>query len=298
MSTTWLKAAVKAARWLFAPAAVAFLLAAAWRSRDLFATLLEQAAWAPLLAAVVLWALLHLLSPVFTCLVLRDTGTELPYLAALQIHVSRLPARYLPGGIWHTVSRVVDLHRLGVGKAQLTSMVVLENTVPVAAALLLGGVFLLSGERPTLGWAAALSGAGVLALPPLLMRHRIWKDWPRVRPRTFVATTSVSLAFWLIAGAAFVCYWSAFPEVRSDAPFIEVYGSYLLAWSAGFLSVFAPQGIGVFEAVIGTLLKGALPFAGAAVLAAGFRSASLAADMLAWSALHIVRSATHMPVRD
>ena len=30
MSTTWLKGAVKVARWLFAPAAVAFLLAAAW----------------------------------------------------------------------------------------------------------------------------------------------------------------------------------------------------------------------------------------------------------------------------
>lgn len=290
MNLPWLKGVVKAARWLFAPAAVFFLLAAGWRSRHLFANLLEQAAWMPLLLAVLLWALLHLLSPVFTWLVLGETGAALPYRAALEIHVSRLPARYLPGGIWHTVSRVVDLHHRGVGKATLTAMVILENTVPVAAALALGGAFLLpAGDRAALGWAAAAAGLALLALPPLLMRQRLWKDWPKLPLRTYLAAVGVSLAFWAIAGVAFVCYWSAFPGVRANAPFTEIYGSYLLAWAAGFLSVFAPQGIGVFEAAIGALLKGALPFAGVAVLAAGFRAASVAADLLAWATLHAVR---------
>lgn len=72
---------------------------------------------------------------------------------------------------------------------------------------------------------------------------------------------------------------------------LQIYGVYLLAWIAGFVSVFAPQGIGVFESVAGLFLKGALMFAGVAVLAAGFRVAVLDADMLAFGVLLTLRVA-------
>jgi len=58
-----------------------------------------------------------------------------------------------------------------------------------------------------------------------------------------------------------------------------------------FISIFAPQGIGMFESVAGIFLQGRLTFAAAAVLAAGIRVAIPGADMLGYSGLLVVRYA-------
>lgn len=291
-----LKRLLTFSRWVFGPAAIVFLLVAGWRARNFFWTVLEQTAPAPLVITISLWALLHLLSPVFTRIVLREVGAAVPYRVALGIHVGRLPARYLPGGIWHTVSRVMDLNRLGVSRAHLSTMVLLENVVPVAVALLLGGLcVLVAGGTGILALASGLSGLVLLALPPLVLRHRLLLQGARFGLVSYFKAVAVSAAFWTIAATAFACYWSAFPSAKADTPILEIYGAYLLAWAAGFVSVFAPQGIGVFESVAGSLLKGALPFAGVAVLAAGFRVATMVADMLAYATLHAVRFRSRMP---
>src|SRR5665213_2821880 len=97
-------------RWLFGPAALLFLMVAGWRARVVFPMVLEQTDAAPLVVTVLVWTSLHLLTPVFSWIVLRELGADIGYRTLLAIHVGRLPARYLPGGIWHTVSRVMDLH--------------------------------------------------------------------------------------------------------------------------------------------------------------------------------------------
>lgn len=279
-----------ASRWAFGPAAIVFLMVAAWQTRAAFTTVLAQVQLLPLLVTVALWSLLHLLTPVFTWLVLRECGSDISYRTALGIHVGRLPARYLPGGIWHTVSRVMDLHRLGVGRAELSTLVLLENLVPVAVALSLAGGFLLLADGNRLAALAALSG-GVLLLAclPVVLRHRLLLRGRPFASTIYLKAAATTTAFWLVAATAFACYWSAFPAAHAGHPVAEVYAAYLLAWVAGFVSVFAPQGIGVFESVTGVLLQGALPFAGVAVLAAGFRAAILAADAFAYAALHVLR---------
>jgi len=110
--------------------------------------------------------------------------------------------------------------------------------------------------------------------------------------RHFLLASAVTMVFWSIAACAFALYWSAFPSIPLGAGFAELSASYLLAWAAGFLAVFAPQGIGVFEAVAGLLLDGALPLAGMAVMVAGFRAATLAGDGIAYLAGLMVAWAT------
>jgi hypothetical protein len=104
---------------------------------------------------------------------------------------------------------------------------------------------------------------------------------------SYVAVLAVTSAFWAGAASLFVLYWSAFPALPITVDALTLYGTYLVSWAAGFVSVFAPQGIGVFEAVAALLLRGAMPFAALAVLAAGFRAVALAGDglaFLAWQA--------------
>ena len=288
--SNFLKRLVARSRWVFGPTAVLFLVLAGWRARDVFALLVAQIEPSALALPVGLWALLHLLTPVFTATVLQEIDAPIRYRTALAIHVARLPARYLPGGIWHTVTRVMDLHRLGVSRSQLSVMVLLENVVPVALALVIGGIFLdLGNDAKIPAMAAVVAGLLLLTCTPLALRHRALLDGRRFALAAYLKIVAVVSVFWLVAATAFACYWSAFPATDAGVPLLRVYGAYLLAWAAGFVSVFAPQGLGVFEAVAGVFLRGALPFAGVAVLAAGFRVVILAADMLAFLTLHALR---------
>ncbi len=272
-------------RWLYVPAALVLLAAAAWRARELFPPLLAQSSSGALGIAIVLWALLHLLTPALNRIVFRELGSNIGYVTLLRIHANRLPARYLPGGIWHTVARVADLSRLGASRAQLSILVLLENTVAIALASLLGGLFLaLAGGAVWTSVAILAAGLLLLGCIWLLLQHRRLRQVRKFSGSSFLRLAAATAAFWLLAATAFYCYWSAFPVEGEGISSLHIYGVYLLAWAAGFVAVFAPQGIGVFEAVTGHFLQGTMSFAAAAVLAAGFRAVILAADLLVFLA--------------
>lgn len=285
-----IKRTVKGSQWLFGPLALLFLAVAGWRARNVVATVFEHADILMLLIVIGLWATLHLLTPALSRIMLLECGAEVGYRTLLEIHVGRLPARYLPGGIWHTVSRVIDLRARGVSRSQLSIMVLLENSVPLAVALALGGFCLCLTESA--GWPSLVAASGgllLLACPWLLLRFRMIAQGGSFRARSYLRLIALTALFWLGAATAFYCFWSAFPQARGGASALQIYGTYLLSWSAGFVSVFAPQGIGVFESVAALFLRGSLAFAGAAVLVAGFRMAILAADMLAFGILFAIR---------
>jgi hypothetical protein len=282
MSSPRLQRALHAGRRLFGPLALLFLALAAYASADLALELLRRADRSRLLAACGVWTLLHLLAPLGAARTLSALGSPVGYRRALDIHVRRLPARYLPGGIWHTVSRLADLRQDGVPAARLAGLAVTENLLPLATALALGGLALLfAGWREPLAPVALAAGLAALLLPPLLVRAgRLRGRLPTLAPWLGIAL--VYALFWIGAAFAFWLYWSAFPAPAAALP-LHVAGAYLLAWSAGFLMLFAPQGLGVFEVAIAAQLGTHLPWVGAAVLAAGFRVVMLVADGLAWA---------------
>ncbi|MCQ4164414.1 hypothetical protein [Tahibacter harae] len=276
----WLRAAAT-------PLALLFLAAAAWSARDAVAAALRQAQLAPLLLALPLWASLHLLTPLYAHLILRRGGAPLAYADALRIHVARLPARYLPGGIWHTVTKAADFHALGVDKAQLPLLVFLENAVPFALALTLGSAALLAAGTALPVQIGLALGLALVLLPPLALRRLPALRSQRLGLGVYARLLAVSSLFWCLAAAAFAIYWQAF-DTPAHPP-LQLAGAYLLAWALGFAALFAPQGLGVFETAIALLLDDATPFAGLLVLAAGFRALGLAADLLSYALYALLR---------
>ena len=85
----------------------------------------------------------------------------------------------------------------------------------------------------------------------------------------------------LVAGS-FALFWSALDIPDPEGSLLLRLGTYLIAWSAGFVSIFSPQGIGVFELVVAWMMKGALPLASLAALVAGFRVLTLVGDVIAY----------------
>ena len=105
-------------RRLFTPLALVCLALAGYAARDTVQALLPAANVARLVVVVLAWAALQALVPALAAVLLRGLGAPIGYRATLRMHLSRLPARYLPGGIWQTVARAADLQALGVARRQ------------------------------------------------------------------------------------------------------------------------------------------------------------------------------------
>lgn len=275
--------ALAVARRAFVPLALTGLGWAAYEARGELGAIIAQARTWPLLTAMLAWAALNLLVPAISMAWLRGLGTPFGYRILLRIHLDRLPARYLPGGIWHTVTRFMDLFSLGADRNRLTALALLENLAPPALALVLAGVCLgLTGRYPPSLVALLVLGGAGLAVSPLLILRLWMRSLPTPPPARSGAAFAGLALFWVIASFAFATYWSAFPSERVAGGLPEVAGAYLLGWAVGFAAVFAPQGIGVFEAMVTWLLGDVLPFASLVLLVAGFRAVTIAGDLLAY----------------
>jgi hypothetical protein len=272
--------------------AVAALAWFAWQSRDLLLEILRDARPCYLFVSVLVWILMNLVAAAFASLVFRALGAPLTLPDAARIHVSNLPARYLPGGIWHTVGRAADYRAAGIGAKSISLFVLLENVLAVCVAFILSGVLLAvtrSNDDWTLVALTAAFGAGVvlLLLPLILSRVAKSSDQQPALP-TLLSLVVLTIVSWSIAATAFVIYVSAFPGVAATPAPLEIAGGYLFSWGVGFIAIFAPQGIGVFEVVAADLLRGTAPLMGIAALLAGFRLVILAADALAWVGLQFL----------
>lgn len=282
----WLRAALVWAKRMFTPVAVAALLFFAWHARQALAEVFTHAEWGYLAGAAALWVVLHFCSPVIQTLILRACGSDIHYIDAFRIFAQRLPARYLPGGVWHTVGRAMDYHQRGIHPRHLATLVFLETAFPPVITFLLGGVGLavLRGLNGWGGLGLGCAGAALLGLllMPRFINARLLRMPNGLPPAAYYRAAALLAVYWIVAAAAFICYLAAFPAVLKTASLMEVGVTYLFSWGVGYVAVFAPQGIGIFEVVAGKLFNAPLSLGGTAALMAGFRLVILAADVIVW----------------
>ncbi len=281
------------AKLLFTPIALAFLFYFVWLARHDLAVLLSEASLPLLLAALLLWCLFNIATPWLSSMLLSGCGSKVSCSQAFAIHASRLPARYVPGGVWHTVGRVMDYRQVGVDPRHLTAFVVMENGLAAAVAMTVGGgIVFLSHSSAFWGLIAGASSlAGIVAIPALLIvvNRTILVRPDRMDIVGYGFAVGAMAIIWAIATAAFLLYLNAFPYAMGDHTQVEMGGIYLFSWGVGFLSVFAPQGIGVFELISSELTQSSIGFVGSAALIGGFRLVVLMADLAVWFGYHLKR---------
>jgi uncharacterized membrane protein YbhN (UPF0104 family) len=222
---------------------------------------------------------------------LRALAAPVGWRTSLAATAVSLPARYLPGSVWYAVSRGAVLQRQGVPARALVAVATLETVLAPVVGIPLGALLLVAsgaGGRldGVLTVPVAVGALALLALasPPVVnraLRVRAGDDAPHVSWPVLGRLVGWLVLFWLWSGAVFALYLSAFPDA-ADAGAVTVVGAYLVAWGAGWLALFAPQGIGVFEVVLAGLLVGGS--AELAVVLAGYRLVVLARDLTAAAA--------------
>ncbi len=253
----------------------------------------------PLVGALALGLASLVQSALFWARCLASLGSARPVGEVLEATVASIPARYLPGSVWYAAGRVGHLRRSGTPTVSLAVVAALETLLSFVVAVTLGAGLVLAtggdgGDVDVVALVVAALALALVASPwtvnPLLRwiaRRRRIEAVPTLRWAAYLELAVHLLAFWAASAAAFVLYLQAFPAV--DAPgALQTAGTFLVAWAAGFVAVFAPQGAGVFEATLAGLLSGSV--AALAVVIAGYRALTALRDALALAALAAVRA--------
>jgi hypothetical protein len=199
----------------------------------------------------------------------------------------------VPGGIWHTAGRLADLYAQGVRPWVLTLFTMLENAISAGIAFVLGGgtVWYFHGLTDIWGKSALvlmIAGVFILCIIPMLL------------PRYFSKTTGknfgllpyfqslcIYIVVWIMMALAFYFYSTSFLLVFNQISFFEIGGAYLFSWSIGFLAIFSPQGIGVFEFIVGNLLNYNADVMSLSFIVLGFRGITFCVDMLMYTSSFI-----------
>ena len=201
-----------------------------------------------------------------------------------------LPARYVPVGVSFPAARVALLRSRGLAVAPLMVTAGLEMVIRPAVALALGTALLAaSGSLPVaMAWAAAVLAVAVVAASPAVGGRILSRLAERrgtnlnITWNGYARLAAADTAYWIGGAATFVIYLRAFPAADSFGT-LQIAGAFMVAWAVGFITVFAPQGLGVTEVSLVALLTANNNDTGIAlaVLFGGYRLVQLARDTLA-----------------
>ena len=293
-------------RRLYVAALLAAAVVVAVSQRERIADLVDGTRPGPLLASLALGFVSLLQAAWIWSRALGGLGSPRSVGDTLEATVASIPARYVPGSIWYAAGRVAHLRSSGSPAAALGVVALLETLLSFLVAVALGvGLLVAAGaDDQGLGAVALIVTAVVLGLAaspwvlnPLVRwaaRRRGIERVPELRWSLELELCAHLVVFWAASAAAFALYLDAFPEIDTTGT-LETAGTFLLAWAAGFVAVFAPQGAGVFEtAVAGTLDGGSV--ASLAVVVAGYRALIAVRDVIAVGALALHRAMS--PARD
>ena len=241
----------------------------------------------PLSLALLIGASCLLLVPnaVFWTLALRSMGQQPRYTTVLVVSARALLTRYVPGGIWYAAGRGTLLRRHGIPIAASATAGGLELALGAPMAVVVGMVLLaVAGELAA--WVAVVAVTALLvglAVGGSLI-DRLMTRWARrngdeahsiPRSATLLKLAAVLVGYWLAIGTLF---WAYLEVVGPTAlQWSRTVGAFDVSWGIGFFTLFAPQGIGVFEGALVTVLDWGTD---AVLLVAGFRAVLLARDLL------------------
>lgn len=237
-----------------------------------------------LLIPLILIAIAHGFIAICTQMLFRALGNPIQISFVLKTHINRLPARYLPGGIWQTVSRAIDFSVSGIATSVIIRVMLLEMAAAATLAGFIGTLLYLVSEpsnHALLMTAILIVSSLGLILMPWLASLRLQKKWT-VNRHYLLALIAFSIV-WLLYGTAFFLFMSS---ALDEMPWAQAVGIYLVAWLAGFLAFFAPQGIGVFELTTSYLVKGDMTFAFLTSVLA-FRILCIFADLTIWGSFQL-----------
>ncbi len=197
--------------------------------------------------------------------------------------------KYLPGKIWGMVARGSHMKRRhGIAPEQIINATYVEQFFVLYAGVLVIAVTLALTYVAFWTWIlvlVAIAGAVVgqrynQAIVLLISRVYAWsgrrgksgRPVGKIEPWTFYGLLLSYVAIWLLVGLVFIGVYCTFFSAPLNYRIVcTMILANAVGYTAGFLAIFAPGGIGVREAVSSGLLALQMPLASAVLLSVLFR---------------------------
>jgi uncharacterized membrane protein YbhN (UPF0104 family) len=243
--------------------------------------------------------------------VLMRLGAQLDLRAALRIYLASEFVRYIPGNVWHVLTRILWVNKYGVSRPVAFASMTVELITKLAAGALIFALSLLfwsdigaiqkllHGTPVVIGLGVVLALGLLVGLHPRVLNGvmsfglRLLKRDPVVltlRYSDILLITLYWLMSWAIAGTAFyLLLLSLLPAVPISALPICI-GIYAIAWDIGFVSFITPSGLGFREGAIVGLFALSIPFVPgtiAGILALFSRLVSTVAELVCVSIAYV-----------
>jgi uncharacterized membrane protein YbhN (UPF0104 family) len=174
------------------------------------------------------------------------TGSDRSYRDVFHAVAQSELGKYLPGGIWHFVGRSAYYNSMSIPVLQTSKAILLEHIWLVISAALGGCLMLLMFGSHTL--LLVLVPTFMIAWYILLrvtVRHKDERQ-TNLLVRAFI----IQVGIWLSLGLSFAML---LPQLDT-AVILLTLGAFAVSWLIGFLTVFAPGGLGTREVSIALLM--------------------------------------------
>ena len=299
-----------------------FLAAGVWQSWNKLADYQwGNVAWWLFLVAFALLIIQELSYAFIWRGILARLGSHLDIISSQRIYLGAEFVRYIPGNVWHIITRVLWAEQRGVPKTRGFASMVIELATKISAAALL---FLISlFFWPNVGALTSkldiphgvLVTAGALLIPLLLLGlyPRLLQAMLNLALRKagrepiaitlhygeILIITFYWMLSWLVAGLGFYVLIDSIAGISlSPSGLAVAVGIYAIAWDIGFVSFVTPSGLGFREAAMTLLLTASnlVPNpAIALVLAFVTRLLATGAELFCISLAHIIPGAPVPP---
>lgn len=227
-------------------------------------------------------------------IILRRMGLKVDLKDSIRVWIFSNTARYIPGLVWQYIGRSELARReLGIPRIKTFSSILFEIFL-----VLVAGVFIATSSLPFLNLQFFNTQFLIFLLPVLFifLHPRIFQIIIRVLAKVtkneltaeslnikFSDTTSILPWFifnFIINGTALTFLVASFSQDVDLFDFIGFSGFYAFSWVVGFISIFAPGGLGVVEVSLAYLLSFRMPFALASTIALSYRFFLTVAELL------------------
>lgn len=197
-------------------------------------------------------------------LTLTRLGYRLPWWRSVRIVYYSNMAGFIPGSMWHAVSKVVLAEKEGVPRMVGAISVGVESVMVLLGALIVSSLGLFGWKDAPL-WYLLVLLVAIMALvlrPQILLRSLNWllvrlKRKPldvQLTARDMLLLLPSFVLNWALYG---VLCWALVASLIPDLPLSSmplVAGIFTAAWQLGYLTP-VPQGVGVREGVLVALLS-------------------------------------------
>lgn len=216
--------------------------------------------------------------------VVLSLGEKLAFLTAARIWFLASLGKYIPGKVWAVAGAAVLAQQAGVDPAAAVAGVMVLQALALASGAAVVAVTaheafqaIGQGVIPIAALVIVLSLAGVALLTSQSLLDRTKRflpsSWPRLRailPGKLAAAFFANVIAWIGYGVALLLLSRGLlPGVDLSLP--QAVGVFTCAYLVGFVSLFAPAGLGPREAVFLLMLAGDIGIKPAAALALASR---------------------------